>query len=83
MLSILLSSYQREFVEDLQVKENIAKNEALCENIFMMVVCIELRIPLFIVGKPGSSKSLAKTIIQDNMQGSSSASPLFRNFKEV
>ena len=70
-------------MDDLQVKENIAKNEALCENIFMMVVCIELRIPLFIVGKPGSSKSLAKTIIQDNMQGSSSSSPLFRNFKEV
>ena len=70
-------------MDDLQVKENIAKNEALCENIFMIVICIELRIPLFIVGKPGSSKSLAKTIIQDNMQGSSSRSPLFRNFKEV
>lgn len=70
-------------MDDLQVKENIAKNEALCENIFMIVICIELRIPLFIVGKPGSSKSLAKTIIQDNMQGSSSSSPLFRNFKEV
>ncbi|XP_066918681.1 E3 ubiquitin-protein ligase rnf213-alpha-like [Clytia hemisphaerica] len=82
-LKELIKDYQREFVDDLQVKENIAKNEALCENIFMMVVCIELRIPLFIVGKPGSSKSLAKTIIQDNMQGSSSASPLFRKFKEI
>ena len=37
----------------------------------MMVVCIELRIPLFLVGKPGSSKSLAKTIVADAMQGRS------------
>ena len=49
----------------------------------MMVICIELRIPLFVVGKPGSSKSLAKSIVQDCMQGSSSKSKLYRNFKKV
>ena len=41
----------------LELGPNIACNEALRENVFMMVVCIELRIPLFVVGKPGSSKS--------------------------
>ena len=71
------------FLEQLQLSENIAKNTALMENIFMMVVCIELRIPLFIIGKPGSSKSLAKTIIQDNMQGAFSHSDFFKTFKEV
>ena len=67
----------------LDLEENIALNQALCENVFMMVICIELRIPLFVVGKPGSSKSLAKTIVQDNMQGNLSKSGLFKNFKQV
>ena len=71
------------FLDQLELGDNIAKNTALCENVFMMVVCIELRIPLFVVGKPGSSKSLAKTIIQDNMQGNLSHSDLFKSFKQV
>ena len=83
MLIIIISRFQEEFVGELDLKENIAKNKALCENIFMMVVCIELRIPLFIIGKPGSSKSLAKTIIQDHMQGNASRSSLFKKFKRV
>ena len=49
----------------------------------MMVVCIELRIPLFVVGKPGSSKSLAKAVVTDNMRGDESKSALFKTFKEV
>ena len=71
------------FISQLKLENNIAKNQALCENIFMMVICIELRIPLFVVGKPGSSKSLAKTIVQDNMQGKNSKCELFKNFKQV
>ena len=65
------------------VGPNIAKNAALRENVFIMVICIELRIPLFLVGKPGSSKSLAKSIIQDSMHGQGSRSPLLKNFKQV
>ena len=48
-----------------------------------MAVCSDLRIPLFLVGKPGSSKSLAKLIVQDSMQGEQSKSPLFRRLKRV
>ncbi|KAM4740057.1 E3 ubiquitin-protein ligase rnf213-alpha-like [Anableps anableps] len=63
--------------------KTIARNEALKENFFMMVVCIELRIPLFIVGKPGSSKSLSKTLIADAMQGATSHSDLFKKLKQI
>ena len=62
---------------------NIAKNAALRENVFMMTICIELRIPLFLVGKPGSSKSLAKSIVQSSMQGTASNSELLRGFKQA
>ena len=71
------------FLDGVQLEPNIARNQALKENIFMMIVCIELRIPLFLVGKPGSSKSLARTIVADAMQGKRSHSELFRQLKEV
>ncbi|XP_062570768.1 E3 ubiquitin-protein ligase rnf213-alpha-like isoform X2 [Saccostrea cucullata] len=74
---------QRIFLEKVNLNENIAKNMALRENFFMMVVCVELGIPLFLVGKPGSSKSLSKSILDQNMQGRESHSELFKNFKQV
>jgi hypothetical protein len=47
--------------------KDIAMNEALKENVFVMIVCILNRIPTFIVGKPGSSKSLAIQIVVNNV----------------
>ena len=70
-------------LNNMKLPPNIARNGALRENVFMMVVCIELKIPLFLVGKPGSSKSLAKSIVADAMQGAASRSPLFRKLKQV
>ncbi|XP_060084373.1 E3 ubiquitin-protein ligase rnf213-alpha-like [Ylistrum balloti] len=71
------------FLENVQLGKNIAHNQALKENVFMMVTCIELRIPLFLVGKPGSSKSLAKTVVNNAMQGHAAHFDLFRGYKEV
>ena len=71
------------FLDEVELDENIARNQALKENLFMMVICIELRIPLFLVGKPGSSKSLAKIIVADAMQGEAARSELFRALKSV
>ena len=70
-------------MNELALSDNIARNTALSENVFMMVLCIELRIPLFVVGKPGSSKSLAKTVVAENMEGDASPSDLFKTFKQV
>ena len=67
----------------MKLGPNIASNAALRENVFMMVVCIELRIPLFLVGKPGSSKSLAKSIVADSMQGRTSHSRFLKELKQV
>ena len=70
-------------LDNMKLGPNIAKNVALRENVFMMSICIELRIPLFLVGKPGSSKSLAKSIVADSMLGRSSEKELMKEFKEV
>ncbi|XP_029401805.1 E3 ubiquitin-protein ligase RNF213 isoform X5 [Mus pahari] len=71
------------FLKRAPIRTNIARNLALKENVFMMVICIELKIPLFLVGKPGSSKSLAKIIVADAMQGQAASSELFRYLKQV
>ncbi|XP_007886821.2 LOW QUALITY PROTEIN: E3 ubiquitin-protein ligase rnf213-alpha [Callorhinchus milii] len=76
-------SCQDRFLRDIKMRETIAKNEALKENVFLMVICIELRIPLFLVGKPGSSKSLAKTVVLDAMQGQAAHCDLFKHLKQV
>ena len=68
---------------DKKHHKNIAKNKALKENVFMMIVCIENRIPLFLVGKPGSSKSLSKAMVVDAMKGAASNQDLFRKMKRV
>ena len=74
---------QEVLLDSMRLGPNIARNAALRENVFMMAICIELRIPLFLVGKPGSSKSLAKSIIQDSMHGKDSQTELLRGFKQV
>ncbi|XP_053366887.1 E3 ubiquitin-protein ligase rnf213-beta isoform X1 [Clarias gariepinus] len=78
-----ISSCQDFFLQGIRTRETIAKNLALKENVFLMVICIELKIPLFLVGKPGSSKSLAKTVVADAMQRQASHSELFQMLKEV
>ena len=67
----------------MKLGENIARNVVLRENVFMMIICIELRIPLFLVGKPGSSKSLAKSIVAASMLGKASEKHLMRQMNEV
>ena len=74
---------QEILLDSMQLGDNIARNASLRENVFMMAICVELRIPLFLVGKPGSSKSLAKSIISESMRGKNSVNELLTNFKEV
>uniref|UniRef100_A0A8C3UM49 RING-type E3 ubiquitin transferase n=1 Tax=Catharus ustulatus TaxID=91951 RepID=A0A8C3UM49_CATUS len=78
-----ISLMQDLFLSGVPLRDTIARNLALKENVFMMVICIELKIPLFLVGKPGSSKSLAKTIVADAMQGQAAHSDLFKDLKQI
>ena len=78
-----LSICQEYFLEHMKLENTIAKNEALKENVWMMSICIQLNIPLFLVGKPGSSKSLAKMVVADAMQGLRSFGQLFKDMREI
>jgi hypothetical protein len=79
----VLENMQRKFVNNLTVEPSIAMNQALTENLFVTIICILNKIPIFIVGKPGTSKTLAIQIIASNLQGKLSPMPLWRQFPAV
>jgi hypothetical protein len=70
-------------VENIQLEKGIAKNTALLDNIFSLFVSIINKVPIFIVGKPGCSKSLSVQLINKSMKGSSSTSPLFKKLPKI
>ena len=72
----LLETEQKDILERMLMKaqedgtrqlrkdwEGTAMNGALLENVFVLMICILNRIPVFLVGKPGSSKSLSMKLI--------------------
>ena len=65
-------------VNNIKLDKGIAKNRALLENIFSLFVAINTKVPIFIVGKPGCSKSLSMQLIAKSMQGTASEKPFFR-----
>lgn len=79
----VLDNMMRRFVNNLVVEDSIALNQALTENLFVTIICILNKIPIFIVGKPGTSKTLAIQIIASNLQGSQSPMALWRKFPAV
>ena len=48
------------------IPNDIARNTPFKENIFSMFVCVFARIPLFICGKPGSSKTISMKILKNS-----------------
>ena len=65
----IVRAEQDDYLERMELPEGTAKNAALRENVFVMLVCILNRIPVFVVGKPGCSKSLSMQIIRSNLRG--------------
>ena len=79
----LLKFEQLDFIHRMLVPEGIALNQALIENIFAIVPCLMNRIPVFICGKPGCSKSLAIQIISSSIRGEKSKDAYFRTMPEL
>ena len=66
------------FIKYLDINPIYAKNTALVENLFTLFVSIHNKIPLFICGKPGNSKTLSVQIITSNFRGKDSKHPLLQ-----
>ena len=76
---------ETEFITEkvLEGRIGFAKNKGLCENIFSEFICVLLKEPLIICGKPGSSKSLSVRLLLNGMKGKKSKIEFFKQFPEV
>ena len=71
---------ENEFVNSLNLDRGIAKNRALLENVFTLFVCLINKIPVFLCGKAGCSKSLSFYLLFHAMKGEYSRSELFKKY---
>ena len=75
---------EQNFIADnVDLDKSIARNRALLENLFSLFVCINKKIPIFIIGKPGTSKSLSIQIIINSMRGKSSKNKFFKLYPRM
>ena len=70
-------------IKNINLDKGISKNRALLENIFSLFVTINNKVPIFIVGKPGCSKSLSVQLINKAMKGNSSTNLLFKTLPKL
>ncbi|CAK0799979.1 unnamed protein product [Prorocentrum cordatum] len=82
-LDSMLIETQLQFVSEMDLGEGIALNEALRENLFMLLVSIMNQIPILLIGKPGCSKSLAMGVLQQNLIGEVSNKKIFKTMPSV
>lgn len=65
-LEDVLEDAMEEVLESSHIDSGVAKTQGLKENVFCTLVCSLARIPLVIVGPPGSSKTLSVGIVTRN-----------------
>ncbi|KAJ4460556.1 putative E3 ubiquitin-protein ligase [Paratrimastix pyriformis] len=78
-----LRTEQIDYLERMELPPGTALNQALLENVFVALVCIINRIPVFVVGKPGCSKSLSVRLITTSLKGRDSRDPWFRQLPSL
>jgi len=74
---------QEAFLHCMELPPGTAKNAALRENVFLITVCILNKIPIFVVGKPGCSKSLAMQVIKSSLRGKDSKNKIFQKYPQL
>ena len=82
-LADIVRHEQMDLLKRMDLPQGIAKNTALCENVFVILVCILNQIPIFVVGKPGCSKSLSVQLIKNNLRGKDSSDEYFQTLPNL
>ena len=79
----IVRAEQEEYLARMELPSGTARNTALRENVFVILVCILNRIPVFVVGKPGCSKSLSMQVIISNLRGKDSKDDFFKSLPQL
>ena len=75
---------EEEFLINLiELDKGIGKNNLLKENIFLLFLSVITNIPLIIIGKPGTGKSLSAQLISKSMKGKYSKEKFFRKYPQI
>ena len=74
---------EHELADSLNLDNGIAKNRALLDNLFTLFVCLNNKIPVFICGKAGCSKSLSFSLLFQAMKGEYSKNNLFKKYPSL
>jgi hypothetical protein len=83
LYSRVVKAEQDLYCQHMVIEDGIARNQALQENLFVVVVSMCNRIPVFIVGRPGTSKSLSLRLIASNLRGEHSPTEFYQRFPAV
>ena len=77
-------SLEEDFLIDLiELDKGIGKNNLLKENLFLLFLSVVTSIPLIIIGKPGTGKSLSAQLISKSMKGKYSKEKFFRKYPQI
>jgi len=82
ILNILVQE-EKDILKRVETPRGIAWNSALLENVFAAFHCINNKVPVFICGKPGCSKSLAIQLIYSSMRGENSKDLYFKRLPRL
>ena len=75
---------EEEFLINLiELDKGIGKNNLLKENLFLLFLSVVTSIPLIIIGKPGTGKSLSAQLICKSMKGKYSKEKFFRKYPQI
>ena len=67
--SDLLKIEEDFLLDQIELDKGIGKNQLLKENLFLLFLAVVTKMPLIIVGKPGTGKSLSVQLIYNTMRG--------------
>ncbi|CAI2169350.1 17607_t:CDS:2 [Funneliformis geosporum] len=79
----IIREEQEYYFSRMRCPPNVAKIEVLLENILVLIVCILTKIPVFVIGETGLSKSLAVRLISSNLRGPESSDDYFKTLPKV
>ena len=81
--SDFLKIEQNFLMEQINPDEGIGKNTLLKENSFLLFVSILTNIPLIIIGKPGTGKSLSVQLLNKSLKGEYSNKNYFKLYQKI
>jgi len=81
--SDLLKIEEEFLLKQIELDKGIGKNELLKENLFLLFLAVITKIPVIIVGKPGTGKSLSAQLIYNSMKGEYSKNEFFKKYPPI